>query len=142
METPPRKKYTLDGQGPAQPRRKYTDEEKKQLLANLDLEGMSMTCLTILYFHSRQVRDRIRQFEAYLAHSLEAFKLRHENEVTRIPRAIRTLTVAEFADKYDGDVNKALQAITKARMEASGEPAGIDGSTRKRQARGFSFPLI
>lgn len=81
----------------------------------------------------RQVKDRIRQFEAYLAHSLEAFKLRHENEVTRIPRAIRNLTVAEFADKYGGDVNKALQAITKARMEASGEAAGgIDGSARKR----------
>lgn len=78
------------------------------------------------------MKDRIRQFEAYLAHSLEAFKLRHENEVTRIPRVIRSLTIAEFADKYNGDVNMALQAITKARMEASGEPAGLDGSARKR----------
>ncbi|KAF8526146.1 hypothetical protein JB92DRAFT_2873714 [Gautieria morchelliformis] len=80
-----------------------------------------------------KVKDRIRQFEAYLAHSLEAFKLRHQNEVTRIPRAIRTLTIAEFSDKYDGDVNKAIQAITKARMEASGEPAVLDGSVRKRK---------
>ncbi|KAF8582836.1 hypothetical protein K439DRAFT_121931 [Ramaria rubella] len=115
METP-RRQHTQE-QDTTQSRRKYTDEEKAQLLANLDLE----------------VKDRIRQFEAYLAHSLEAFKLRHENEVTRIPRAIRTLTIAEFADKYDGDVNKALQAITKARMEASGEPTELDASARKRK---------
>lgn len=85
------------------------------------------------------MKDRIRQFEAYLAHSLEAFKLRHENEVTRIPRVIRSLTIAEFADKYNGDVNKALQAITKARMEASGEPAGLDGSARKRYVMCCTF---
>ncbi|KIJ25196.1 hypothetical protein M422DRAFT_38896 [Sphaerobolus stellatus SS14] len=113
MQTPPRRQLTSDGIR----RRKYTDEEKKQLLANLELE----------------VKDRIRQFEAYLAHSLEAFKLRHENEVTRIPRAIRTITIGEFADKYDGDVNIALKAITKAKMVASEEPAGIEDTERKRK---------
>lgn len=78
------------------------------------------------------VKDRVRQFEAYFAQVLEAFKLRHENEVTRIPRAIRNITMGEFADKYDGDVNKALQAITKAKMAASEEPIGIEDSARKR----------
>ncbi|HEV7737797.1 MAG TPA: borealin N-terminal domain-containing protein [Chlamydiales bacterium] len=78
------------------------------------------------------MKDRVRQFEAYLAQVLEAFKLRHENEVTRIPRAIRNLTMAEFADKYDGDVNKALQAMTKAKMALSGEPVGIEDTARKR----------
>lgn len=45
METPPRK---VDAQNATQSRRKYTDEEKKQLLANLDLEGMSFTGLFII----------------------------------------------------------------------------------------------
>ncbi|KAF8527488.1 hypothetical protein BU17DRAFT_39482 [Hysterangium stoloniferum] len=116
MQTPPRKQGEINA-FLTRAERNYTEEEKRQLLANLDLE----------------VKDRIRQFEAYLAHSLEAFKLRHENEVTRIPRAIRTLTVGEFADKYDGDVNKALQALTKAKMEASGEPVGLEASIRKRK---------
>ncbi|GJJ13297.1 hypothetical protein Clacol_007549 [Clathrus columnatus] len=119
METPPRKVT----QGlPSQSQRKYTEDEKKQLLINLELE----------------VQDRIRQFEAYLAHSLEAFRLRHENEVTRIPRAVRALTMGEFADKYDGDVNNALQAIAKARLEASDDSLG-DVVRKKVFARAFLF---
>jgi len=45
--------------------------------------------------------------------------------------------MAEFADKYDGDVNKALQAITKARMEASGDPMGTETSAKKRYVSFF-----
>lgn len=113
METP-RKAAAVSS---IQPQRKYTEEEKRQLLINLELE----------------VQDRLRQFETYLAHSLEAFKLRHENEVTRIPRAVRGLTMGEFADKYDGDVNKALQAITRARLEASEDSFSLDDAVKKRK---------
>ena len=141
MDTPPPRQLPQDIGGDSQPSRKYTEDEKEQLLANLDLEGSYAVRFGLQVLTLRPVKDRIRQFEAYLAHSLEAFKLRHENEVTRIPRAIRTLTMAEFADKYDGDVSKALQAITKARLEATGEPVGADASVRKRHVLCFVFPF-
>jgi len=131
MQTPPRRQQANGVSNNTSQRRNYTEEEKKQLLANLDLEGeLVFSCKKIS--HTCLVKDRIRQFESYLAHSLEAFKLRHENEVTRIPRAIRTLTIGEFADKYDGDISKALKAITKAKMVAGEEPDGIEETDRKR----------
>lgn len=52
--------------------------------------------------------------------------------MTRIPRAVRGLTIGEFADKYDGDVNRALQAITKAKLEANEDSFVIDEAIRKR----------
>lgn len=40
--------------------------------------------------------------------------------------------MGEFADKYDGDVNKALQAITRARLEASEDSFSLDDAVKKR----------
>ncbi|TDL22250.1 hypothetical protein BD410DRAFT_723257 [Rickenella mellea] len=96
-------------------RRNYTAEEKRQLLANLDIE----------------VAHRTRQFETSLADILENFRNHHEGQVLRVPKLVRGLTMGEFADKYNGDINEAMKGLHKDR--AGGEPVPIDASARKRK---------
>ena len=48
----------------------------------------------------------------------------------RIPRAVREVTMAEFA-KYNGDVQECLKALTKGML--GGEVSAIDKSSRKRK---------
>ncbi|KAH8104720.1 hypothetical protein BXZ70DRAFT_1005229 [Cristinia sonorae] len=97
--------------------KKYTAEEKAQLLANLDLE----------------VAHRTRQFESWLADALENFRIHQEGLILRVPRLVRDVTMREFA-KYNGDVQECLKGIQRERL--GGEAAmttTIDKSTRKRK---------
>ncbi|KLO07615.1 hypothetical protein SCHPADRAFT_881433 [Schizopora paradoxa] len=108
METPLR--------GPRkETRHKYTEEEKKQLLANLDIE----------------VAHRTRQFEETLANVLENFKNHHEGQVLRVPKLVRSITMGEFADKYNGDINECLRGLQKERQ--GGEPVPVDPALKKRK---------
>ncbi|KAH8108674.1 hypothetical protein DFH11DRAFT_1516417, partial [Phellopilus nigrolimitatus] len=95
-------------------RRRYTAEEKKQLLANLDIE----------------VAHRTRQFEESLAQILESFRNHHEGQVLRVPKLVRNITMAEFADKYNGDINECLRGVQRQRH--GGEPT-LDSSLKKRK---------
>ncbi|KAF6757484.1 hypothetical protein DFP72DRAFT_891248 [Ephemerocybe angulata] len=93
--------------------RKYTDDEKRQLLANLDLE----------------VAHRCRQLEAILQDHLENFTIHQEGQV-------RTMTMREFGEKYNGDTQLALRGYQKDRLAAAGADANfgdIDKSMRKRK---------
>lgn len=56
---------------------------------------------------------------ANVADILGRFLIRQENEVTRIPRALRSLTVGEFADKYNGSIAACLQGMAQARLEST-----------------------
>ncbi|PCH40246.1 hypothetical protein WOLCODRAFT_98569 [Wolfiporia cocos MD-104 SS10] len=94
--------------------RRYTAEEKEQLLANLDLE----------------VEHRARQFEEWLADTLENFRMRQEGLILRVPRDVRGITLREFA-RYGGDVQECVRGLRRARLGAE-EPAP-DRSTRKRK---------
>jgi hypothetical protein len=78
-----------------------------------------------------KVSDRERRFRSRLEDVLSDFLLRQENEITRLPRAIRSLTMEEFDVKYNGDITACLQALAKARM-AEGGVLEIDASARKR----------
>ncbi|EIW81398.1 hypothetical protein CONPUDRAFT_137366, partial [Coniophora puteana RWD-64-598 SS2] len=98
--------------------RRFSQEEKKQLLANLDFE----------------VEHRIRQLEEWLQDALQNFKLHQEGLISRIPRPVRAVNMAEFADKYDGDVQACLRGLQSARLGAGGTDAlAIDKDTRKRK---------
>jgi hypothetical protein len=57
------------------------------------------------------VEHRIQAIEESLAQVLENFKNHHEGQVLRIPKVVRSITMAEFADKYDGDINAALRGL-------------------------------
>ncbi|TCD70906.1 hypothetical protein EIP91_001215 [Steccherinum ochraceum] len=96
------------------PLRKYTVEEKTQLLANLDLE----------------VAHRTRQFESWLNDALENFRMHQEGLISRVPRLVRDITMREFA-KYNGDVQECLKGVQRERL--GGDAATIDKSTRKRK---------
>ncbi|KAJ1309968.1 hypothetical protein OPQ81_006726 [Rhizoctonia solani] len=98
------------------PGRRFTEEEKAQLLENFDLE----------------IADRVARMRANVADILERFLIRQENEVTRIPRALRSLTVGEFADKYNGSISECLQKMAQARLEST-QDADIAGGKRKWQ---------
>ncbi|KAJ2913910.1 hypothetical protein MD484_g6496, partial [Candolleomyces efflorescens] len=100
--------------------RKYTDEEKRQLLANLDLE----------------VAHRCRQLEAMLQDHLEHFTIHQEGQVSRIPKQVRGMTMREFGEKYNGDIQLALRGFQKDRLAAAGADANfgeIDKNMRKRK---------
>ncbi|KAF9013482.1 hypothetical protein BDQ17DRAFT_1321312 [Cyathus striatus] len=105
---------------PLRTTRKYTDEEKRQLIANLDIE----------------VAHRTRQFEAWLLDRLENFTLHQEGQVSRIPKQVRTMTMREFGEKYQGNVQEALRGFQKERLAAAGADVNfgdIDKAMRKRK---------
>ncbi|KAL4067400.1 hypothetical protein V8B97DRAFT_1975782 [Scleroderma yunnanense] len=97
-------------------RRRYTSEEKRQLIKNLDIE----------------VEHRVRQLEEWLAIALKNFKLHQEGLISRIPKLVRSVKMGEFADKYNGDIQACLRGLQRERM---GEAEGIeiDRETRKRK---------
>ena len=116
-------------------RRRFTSEEKKQILANLDLEGtlvIAASCFSLnevlVYFSS--VVHRTRQYEESLAQILENFRNHHEGQVLRVPKLVRSITMAEFADKYNGDINECLRGLQKDRQ--GGEPT-LDPALKKRK---------
>ncbi|CDO71699.1 hypothetical protein BN946_scf184915.g43 [Trametes cinnabarina] len=94
--------------------RKYSAEEKEQLLANLDLE----------------VAHKTRQFEEWLADALENFRRHQEGLILRIPRIVRNVTLREFA-KYNGDIQECVKGLKRELLGA--EDNTIDPSTRKRK---------
>ncbi|CAE6498277.1 unnamed protein product [Rhizoctonia solani] len=96
--------------------RRFTEEEKAQLLENFDLE----------------IADRVARMRTNVTDILERFLIRHENEVTRIPRALRSLNVGEFADKYNGSISECMQKMAQARLESS-QDTDFTGGKRKWQ---------
>ncbi|KAF9267487.1 hypothetical protein L218DRAFT_690788 [Marasmius fiardii PR-910] len=101
-------------------RPRYSDDEKKHLLANLEIE----------------VAHRTRQLQSWLADRLEQFKLQQEGHIIRLPKQVRSMTMREFGEKYNGSVEAAMKGLQKERLKASGSGEGlgeIDKSTRKRK---------
>ncbi|KAF5360527.1 hypothetical protein D9756_004747 [Leucocoprinus leucothites] len=108
--------------------RKFTDEEKRQLIANLDIEAVNFLPPTVAH--------RSRQFESWLADRLENFTIHQEGQVSRIPKQVRSMTMREFGEKYQGDIQAALRGYQKERLVAAGADANfeeIDKSVRKRK---------
>ncbi|KAF8809562.1 hypothetical protein BYT27DRAFT_7187880 [Phlegmacium glaucopus] len=100
--------------------RHYSNEEKRQLIANLDIE----------------VAHRTRQFEAWLKDRLENFTIHQEGQVSRIPKQVRAMTMREFGKKYEGNIQSALRGYQKEKLVAAGGDATlgeIDKSMRKRK---------
>lgn len=77
------------------------------------------------------VAHRTRQFEESLAQILENFKLHHEGQVLRVPKLVRNITMGEFADKYNGDINECLRGLQREKQE--GESSLADMEMRKRK---------
>ncbi|KAL1950196.1 hypothetical protein VTO73DRAFT_5319 [Trametes versicolor] len=94
--------------------RKYSAEEKEQLLANLDLE----------------VAHKTRQFEDWLSDALENFRRHQEGLILRIPRIVRNVTLRDFA-KYNGDIQECVKGLKRDMLGA--EDNTIDAGTRKRK---------
>ncbi|KAI0670937.1 hypothetical protein C8Q78DRAFT_974098 [Trametes maxima] len=94
--------------------RKYSAEEKDQLLANLDLE----------------VAHKARQFEEWLEDALENFRMHQEGLILRIPRIVRNVTLRDFA-KYNGDIQECVKGLKRELLGA--EDNTIDAGTRKRK---------
>lgn len=95
-------------------KRRYSTEEKKQLLANLDLE----------------VEHRTRQIEEWLADTLENFRRHQEGLILRMPRLVREITLRDFA-KYNGNVQECVKGLKREVLGT--EDNAIDKGTRKRK---------
>ena len=117
--------------------RKYTPEEKQQLLQNLDIEGANtpisphLTSALLMYLPQSlcTVEHRVRQLEEWLADALKNFRLHQEGLISRIPKLVRGVTMGEFADTYNGDIQACLRGLV-----GNIQPAlEIDHETRKRK---------
>ncbi|THV05262.1 hypothetical protein K435DRAFT_850147 [Dendrothele bispora CBS 962.96] len=96
----------------------YSEDDKKQLLHNLDIE----------------VRHRTTQFREWLNDCLDNFNIHQEGHVSRIPKQVRSLTMREFCTKYNGNVQLALRGVQKERLAALGEDnQEVDRTARKRK---------
>ncbi|KZV92708.1 hypothetical protein EXIGLDRAFT_749515 [Exidia glandulosa HHB12029] len=101
----------------AGPRRIYTAEEKRHMLTNLELE----------------VSDRQHKFQKQISEMVAAFVVRSENEVVKVPRAIRNMLLEDFA-KYGGDVKRALHGLAKDRLDAIPDATvNVPMSVKKRK---------
>ena len=74
---------------------------------------------------------RTRQLESWLSDTLAEFRNRHERQLAKIPHLVRGMTMAEFGDKYDGDVQAALRGLQKERLAVDVAP--IDRNAMKRK---------
>ncbi|KAG2081066.1 hypothetical protein BD769DRAFT_1734392 [Suillus cothurnatus] len=83
------------------------------------------------YFHYTDCyfEHRVRQLEEWLADALKNFRLHQEGLIARIPKLVRCVTMGEFADTYDGDIQACLRGLV------GGAPPDleIDRETRKRK---------
>jgi hypothetical protein len=75
------------------------------------------------------VEHRVRQLEEWLADALKNFRLHQEGLIARIPKLVRGVTMGEFADTYNGDIQACLRGLV------GGAPPNleIDRETRKRK---------
>lgn len=77
------------------------------------------------------MEHRVRQLEEWLAVALENFRLHQEGLISRIPKLVRAVTMGDFADKYNGDIQACLRGLQSERM--GGTDFEIDRDTRKRK---------
>ena len=54
----------------------------------------------------------------------------HEGQVLRVPKLVRSITMADFADKYNGDINECLRGLQR---DKQGGETTIDPALRKRK---------
>lgn len=87
--------------------------------------------LLIHTLHLVSVAHRTRQLESWLADTLAAFRNRHERQLAFIPHLVRGMKMAEFGDKYDGDIQSALRGLLKERLALDVAP--IDRNAMKRK---------
>ena len=76
------------------------------------------------------VADRTRRFHDALSDALARFKNHQEALILRLPKSVRSITMAEFGDKYNGDVEACLRGLQRANQED--EPENITAAVRKR----------
>lgn len=99
------------------PKRKFSPEEKQQLLANLDIE----------------VEHRSRQLEAWLTDALENFRNHHEGHPSRIPRIVLGVKMRDLEEKYNGDVQVCVRVLQMDKLVGLGAGVGEERATKKRK---------
>lgn len=75
------------------------------------------------------VKARVREIEELLVDAQDQLRIHGESLIGRLPRAVRNITLAEFA-KYKGDVQDYIKATKR---DARTEQTGIDRTTLKRK---------
>lgn len=69
--------------------------------------------------------------EAWLDDHLQNYMAHVEAQIARIPRDVRNLTMREFGQKYNGDMQAAIRGLHSEKI--GGEATEIDKATRKRK---------
>lgn len=82
------------------------------------------------------VAHRTDQFRRELADRLENFKENQGTLLSHIPKAVRNMTMREFGNTYNGNIQAAVRGYQKAKFVSErGQNVleKIDKSTRKRK---------
>ena len=61
---------------------------------------------------------------------LSRFRSHQEALITRLPKAVRNITMAEFGQLYNGDVQSCLRGLQRERL--GDEPEPVSPAIRKR----------
>ncbi|KAF9514920.1 hypothetical protein BS47DRAFT_1342529 [Hydnum rufescens UP504] len=95
--------------------RSYTQKEKDQILENFDLE----------------LNSRIRTIEAELEAHLSKLLIFSKNQITRVPANVRDITLREFGEKSQGDMNVLVRGMATVNTIRK-DPAPPTAGKRKR----------
>lgn len=90
----------------------------------------------ILSLTTISVAHRAVQFRRELEDRLENFTLNQETLLSHIPKGVRQMTMREFGEKYNGNIQAAVRGLHRAKFVSErGESAleKIDKDTRKRK---------
>lgn len=88
--------------------------------------------LSLIAYPKSPVEDRFRRLRAAAAEALQNFLMHQEGQVSRIPKLIRDVALADFADRFGGDVSAALRGLQAERIKAA-NPAAGERSPKKRK---------
>jgi hypothetical protein len=117
--------------------KKFSQEEKQQLLDNLEIESKFLSLLVCTHAIINTVAHRKRRLEDELSDALEKFIIRQEGQISRIPRLVRAMSLREFKGKYKGDIKAALRGLQMEKLGVTGGDetafSEIDKSARKRK---------
>lgn len=80
------------------------------------------------------VEDKIRAFESHLSLTLQAFLLRQDAELFRIPRELRSMTLQDLQKSWGGSLAGTVMKLKRDRIELE-ERERMEREEEERKAR-------
>lgn len=67
---------------------------------------------------TRTVEERVRNFQAQLALTLQSFELRQNTELFRVPRELRGMTIQQVRESWGGTLGGTVARMKQDQLQA------------------------